>query len=139
MGRLPYLGIKGKCVFMKIFGIFGNPIEHSLSPVMQNAALRALGENACYHAFRVAQEDLKDALLGAAAMGFSGLNLTIPLKEKALEMDFLQPDPLARAIGAVNTVKLTLGRRASRATTQMDGGRFWHCRMPALRSGARAC
>ena len=89
---------------MKIFGIFGDPIGHSLSPAMQNAALRALGEKACYHAFRVAQEDLKDALLGAAAMGFAGLNLTIPLKEKALELDFLQPDPLARAIGAVNTV-----------------------------------
>ncbi len=89
---------------MKIFGIFGDPIEHSLSPAMQNAALRALGIDACYHAFRVAQPDLKDALLGAAAMGFSGLNLTIPLKEKALEFDFLQPDPLAQAIGAVNTV-----------------------------------
>ncbi len=89
---------------MKIFGIFGDPIEHSLSPAMQNAALRALGENACYHAFRVAQEDLGDALMGAAAMGFAGLNLTIPLKEKALELDFLQPDPLAKAIGAVNTV-----------------------------------
>ena len=89
---------------MKIFGIFGDPIEHSLSPIMQNAALQALGEDACYHAFRVAQEDLEDALLGAAAMGFAGLNLTIPLKEKALELDFLQPDPLARAIGAVNTV-----------------------------------
>jgi len=89
---------------MKIFGIFGDPITHSLSPAMQNAALRALGEDACYHAFRVAQEDLEDALLGAAAMGFAGLNLTIPLKEKALELDFLQPDPLAQAIGAVNTV-----------------------------------
>jgi shikimate dehydrogenase len=89
---------------MKIFGIFGDPIKHSLSPAMQNAALRALGEDACYHAFRVAQEDLEDALLGAAAMGFAGLNLTIPLKEKALELDFLQPDPLAKAIGAVNTV-----------------------------------
>jgi shikimate dehydrogenase len=89
---------------MKIFGIFGDPIEHSLSPTMQNKALLALGEDACYHAFRVAQEDLGDALLGAAAMGFSGLNLTIPLKEKALELDFLQLDPLAQAIGAVNTV-----------------------------------
>ncbi|MCK9566649.1 MAG: shikimate dehydrogenase [Methanothrix sp.] len=89
---------------MKIFGIFGDPIEHSLSPAMQNAALRALGENACYHAFRVSSADLEDALLGAAAMGFSGLNLTIPLKEKALKLDFLRPDPLAKAIGAVNTV-----------------------------------
>jgi len=92
---------------MKIFGIFGDPIEHSLSPAMQNAALRALGEDACYHAFRVSCADLEDALLGAAAMGFSGLNLTIPLKEKALELGLLQPDPLARAIGAVNTVSFS--------------------------------
>jgi shikimate dehydrogenase len=89
---------------MKIFGIFGDPIEHSLSPAMQNAALSALGEKACYHAFRVSKENLLDAVLGASAMGFCGLNLTIPLKEKALELDFLQLDPLAQAIGAVNTV-----------------------------------
>ena len=92
---------------MKIFGIFGDPIEHSLSPVMQNAALLALGESACYHAFRVSQEDLEAALLGAKAMGFSGLNLTIPLKEKALELDILKLDPLAGAIGAVNTIRFT--------------------------------
>ncbi|VVB72223.1 Shikimate dehydrogenase (NADP(+)) [uncultured archaeon] len=92
---------------MKIFGIFGDPIEHSLSPAMQNAALRALGIDACYHAFRVSLERLEDALLGARAMGFCGLNLTIPLKEKALEMDFLQPDPLCAAIGAVNTISFS--------------------------------
>lgn len=89
---------------MKIFGIFGDPIEHSLSPVMQNAALRAMGEAGSYLAFRVRSENLKAALLGAKAMSFSGLNLTIPLKEKALELDVLEPDALARAIGAVNTI-----------------------------------
>ena len=80
---------------MKIFGIFGDPIEHSLSPVMQNEALRALGIDASYHAFRVPKAGLKDAIRGAAAMGFGGLNLTIPLKEEALELDFLQADELA--------------------------------------------
>jgi shikimate dehydrogenase len=89
---------------MKIFGIFGDPIEHSLSPVMQNEALQALGINARYHAFRVTRADLKDAIRGAAAMGFGGLNLTIPLKEKALELEFLRADELALAIGAVNTI-----------------------------------
>jgi shikimate dehydrogenase len=89
---------------MKIFGIFGDPIEHSLSPVMQNEALRALGLDASYHAFRVARNGLEDAIRGAAAMGFGGLNLTIPLKEKALELDFLRADELALAIGAVNTI-----------------------------------
>lgn len=89
---------------MKIFGIFGDPIEHSLSPVMQNEALRALGIDASYHAFRVTKNGLKDAIRGAAAMGYGGLNLTIPLKEKALELDFLRADELALAIGAVNTI-----------------------------------
>lgn len=87
---------------MKIFGVFGDPIEHSLSPAMQNAAFRALGMDACYHPFRVSRERLKDAILGASALGFGGLNLTIPLKEKALEI--VQADDLAKAIGAVNTV-----------------------------------
>ena len=87
---------------MKIFAVLGDPISHSLSPVMQNAALKALGLDAQYLSFRVAKEDLRDALLGARAMGFSGLNLTIPLKEIALEI--VTPDDLARAIGAVNTI-----------------------------------
>ncbi|HSD58075.1 MAG TPA: shikimate dehydrogenase [Methanotrichaceae archaeon] len=87
---------------MKIYGVFGDPIEHSLSPVMQNAAFRALGMDACYLPFRVARERLKEAILGASAMGFGGLTLTSPLKEKALEI--VQPDELAKAIGAVNTV-----------------------------------
>jgi shikimate dehydrogenase len=87
---------------MKIYGVLGDPIEHSLSPAMQNAAFLALGMDACYHPFRVSKERLKDAILGAYAMGFGGLNLTIPHKEKALEI--VQADELAKAIGAVNTV-----------------------------------
>jgi shikimate dehydrogenase len=87
---------------MKIFGIFGDPIVHSLSPAMQNAAFRAMGLDACYLPFRVTRGFLGEAILGASAMGFGGLNLTIPLKEKALEI--VLPDDLAGAIGAVNTV-----------------------------------
>jgi shikimate dehydrogenase len=87
---------------MKVFGIFGDPIEHSLSPAMQSAAFLALGIDACYLPFRVTKDRLNRAIMGAAAIGFSGLNLTIPLKEKALEV--VQPNDLARAIGAVNTV-----------------------------------
>ena len=89
---------------MKIFGIFGDPIEHSLSPVMQNAAFRSMGLDACYHAFRVSKENLFDAVIGAGAMGFGGLNLTIPLKEKALSMPEICLDGLARDIGAINTI-----------------------------------
>ncbi|MGA9098252.1 MAG: shikimate dehydrogenase [Methanotrichaceae archaeon] len=94
---------------MKIYGIFGDPIGHSLSPTMQNAAFRALCLDACYHAFCVSKGQLRDAILGAKAMGFGGLNLTIPLKETALEI--VQPDELARSIGAVNTVAFDQGIR----------------------------
>jgi len=87
---------------MKIFAVLGDPISHSLSPVMQNTALNALGLDAQYLSFRVAKENLRYAVLGAQAMGFSGLNLTIPLKEIALKI--VIPDDLARAIGAVNTI-----------------------------------
>jgi shikimate dehydrogenase len=69
---------------------------------MQNAAFEALGIDACYLPFRVTKDQLRKAILGASAMGFCGLNLTIPLKEKALEILF--PDEMAKAIGAVNTV-----------------------------------
>jgi len=115
---------------MKIFAILGDPIEHSLSPAMQNAALRAMGEDACYIAFRVAQKDLAEALRGAAAMGFAGLNLTIPLKEKALEMDFLRLDALAEAIGAVNTISISFSGNMVGYNT--DG---WGAMMALQRSG----
>jgi len=95
----------------EVFGVFGDPVEHSLSPVMHNAAISALGMKARYHAFRVSREGLGDALLGACAMGFGGVNLTIPLKERALELGFLEPDALSRGIGAVNTVDFKDGIR----------------------------
>lgn len=84
----------------KIFAVFGDPIEHSLSPVMHNAAFKAKGMDCTYHAFRVSREKLKDAIKGAHAMGFGGLNLTVPLKEEALKI--VEPDLLAAVMGAVN-------------------------------------
>ena len=88
----------------RVFGVFGDPIGHSLSPAMHNAAFSTLGMDCVYHAFRVSPEKLEKAISGAEAMGFGGLNLTVPLKEEALKLDFIKPDPLAKRIGAVNTV-----------------------------------
>jgi shikimate dehydrogenase len=88
----------------QVFGVFGDPIDHSLSPAMHNAAFSALGMDCVYHAFRVRPEKLEKAILGAEAMGFGGLNLTVPLKEEALRLGFIKPDPLAKRIGAVNTI-----------------------------------
>ena len=82
----------------KVFAVLGDPIEHSLSPIMHNAAFEALDMDCTYHAFRVKKNDLENALQGAKAMGFGGLNLTVPLKETALS--FVDADPLAAKIGA---------------------------------------
>lgn len=92
---------------MKLFGVLGDPVSHSLSPVMHNATFKALGMDCEYHAFRVGKDCLQDAIRGAYALGFGGLNLTIPLKEKALEI--VKPTDLAKQIGAVNTVDFKQG------------------------------
>lgn len=86
----------------KVFAVLGDPIEHSLSPIMHNAAFEALGMDCTYHAFRVEKNYLENALQGAKAMGFGGLNLTVPLKETAVS--FVDADPLAAKIGAINTI-----------------------------------
>ena len=92
-----------------VFAVFGDPIEHSMSPKMHNAAFTDLGMDCEYHAFRVGRESLRDALIGAKAMGFGGVNLTVPLKEEALNI--VDADPLAAMIGAVNTVNFKDGMR----------------------------
>ena len=92
---------------MKVYAVLGDPISHSMSPAMHNAAFGALGMPCIYHAFRVRPSDLKDAIYGAKALGFGGLNLTIPLKEEALK--YVEPDPIAARIGAVNTIDFADG------------------------------
>ncbi len=103
----------------QVFGVFGDPVGHSLSPAMHNAAFSALGMDCIYHAFRVTPEKLEKAILGAEAMGFGGINLTVPLKEKALKLDFVKPDPLAKRIGAVNT--LVFGKKGDIQGYNTDG------------------
>lgn len=84
--------------------VFGRPIQHSASPAMQNAGIAALGLNWRYLAFDVHPECLREAIDGARAMKFIGLNLTVPHKVLALDMvDEL--DASARDWGAVNTIR----------------------------------
>jgi shikimate dehydrogenase len=84
--------------------VFGYPVRHSASPAMQNAGIAALGLDWRYLAFSVPPADLRAAIAGAKAMGFIGLNLTVPHKVPALDlMDAL--DETARKWGAVNTVR----------------------------------
>ena len=91
----------------KIYGIIGDPIEHSLSPAMHNAAFDAIGLDAVYLAFRVPQHEVGDAIKGAKSLGIRGLNVTIPLKEKALA--FVATEEVATKIGAINTIEFSKG------------------------------
>ena len=89
----------------KVVGVFGWPIEHSVSPPMHNAAFRALGLDWCYVPFPVHPKDLEDALKGVRALGLQGINATVPHKQALLALvDKLTP--AAKAIGAVNTVTI---------------------------------
>ncbi|WP_455631752.1 shikimate dehydrogenase [Megamonas sp.] len=93
----------------KNLGVIGYPIKHSLSPVIQNAALSASGLDYAYIAMPIAPEDLKTAVLGLKAANFSGFNVTIP--HKVTIMQYLDEiDDTAKFIGAVNTVKIENGR-----------------------------
>jgi len=84
--------------------VLGHPIRHSASPAMQNAGLAALGLDWRYLAFDVPPELLREALAGAKAMRFLGLNLTVPHKLLAFDLvDCL--DASARTWGAVNTIR----------------------------------
>ncbi len=86
---------------MDIYGVIGWPIKHSLSPAMHNAAFKELGINAEYKLFEVKPEDLKDFILNRKDA--AGFNVTVPHKEKCMALlDSI--DPLARSIGAVNTI-----------------------------------
>ena len=90
-------------------GVLGDPIAHSFSPQMQNAALRASKMKMVYAAFQIAPGELRDALELLREQNFVGVNLTIPHKIAALEfMDEL--DENARGAGAVNTVKIENGQ-----------------------------
>jgi len=84
-------------------GVLGSPVEHSLSPAMQNAALAALGLEARYAKIECPVEQLAEAVTLARAAGFLGLNLTIPHKIAALEI-CSELDETARQLGAVNTL-----------------------------------
>ncbi|MFN4132581.1 MAG: shikimate dehydrogenase [Caldimicrobium sp.] len=87
----------------KVFGIIGDPVSHSLSPVMHNAAFRELGIKAVYGAFLVKSENLAQAVQGLKALNISGISVTIPHKEAILPL-LDEVDETALEIGAVNTV-----------------------------------
>src|SRR3989337_781464 len=87
----------------KICGLIGDPVEHTMSPAMHNAAFNKLGLDYVYIAFRVKGTELEKAIAGMRALNMKGLNVTIPHKVTVIKLlDRL--DPMAGKICAVNTI-----------------------------------
>ena len=93
----------------RVVGIIGDPVGHSRSPDMHNAAFAALGLDWVYVPFPVAATDVQTAVRAVRALGLAGVNVTVPHKETVLRyLD--RVSPLARQLGAVNTIVNRRGR-----------------------------
>jgi shikimate dehydrogenase len=92
----------------KVFAVIGDPIAHSLSPPIHNAAFRSLGMDCVYVALRVRRAELKAAIEGIRSLGIAGINVTMPHKTAVLHL-LDRANVTAREIGAVNTVIRTDG------------------------------
>lgn len=92
----------------RLCGLIGYPVGHSLSPVIHNTLAELYGKNLVYVPLPVEPGKLGQAIAGAEAFGFAGMNVTVPYKSEVLP--FLRDmDPLAAQIGAVNTLVPTTG------------------------------
>ncbi|MOA33006.1 Shikimate dehydrogenase [compost metagenome] len=86
-----------------LLGVMGDPILHSKSPAMHMAALKATGVPGTYVPLHVTRNNLKDAIQGVRALGFRGVNVTVPHKVEVMKyVDVI--DEGARYIGAVNMI-----------------------------------
>ena len=92
--------ISGKTI---ICGIIGDPIEHSMSPLMHNTAFQTLGLDYAYVPFKVKSLELRKAIEGIRGMNLRGVNVTIPHKVAVMPL-LDRIDPLAEKIGAINTI-----------------------------------
>lgn len=88
---------------MKVFGLLGEKLSHSLSPKIHNMIYKALDIEAAYSLFQIQPDMLKDAVQGIRALDIDGVNVTIPYKLKVMEyLDSISDEALR--IGAVNTI-----------------------------------
>ncbi|MBF1692674.1 MAG: shikimate dehydrogenase, partial [Selenomonas sp.] len=104
----------------KILGVIGAPIAHSLSPIIQNAALHEAGLDYVYTAFPVHREALASAVCGLRDAGVAGFNVTIPFKTEIMPLlDALSED--AQRIRAVNTVVISADGKMTGHNTDVTG------------------
>ena len=108
-GQLSFPDMKGLYNFeelnaeTELFGVIGDPIGHSLSPLLHNRMMRKIGFNGVYVPIRVASDQLTRGLNDLDSLGFRGLSVTIPHKEAVLAL-YPQSDEIAQQIGAANTL-----------------------------------
>ncbi len=100
--------------------LIGNPVSHSLSPIMQNAALQYLGLDLIYIAIPCRNEDLELVLNSFKKINCKGLNITIPHKEKVFDL-CSEISPIAYKLKAINTLKLNSEKEWSATNTDIEG------------------
>jgi len=100
--------------------LIGNPVKHSLSPIMQNAAIKYLGLDLIYIAIPCNNDDLEIVLNSLKKMNCVGLNITIPFKEKVFNL-CSEISPVAKKIQAINTLKLNANKEWIGTNTDIDG------------------
>jgi len=98
--QAPAVTLSGRTL---ITGIFGDPVEHSLSPAMHNAAYAALGIDRVYVPFHVPPAQLRSAIRAIPALGILGVNVTVPHKEHAARL-IAHLSPEAKLLGATNCI-----------------------------------
>ena len=100
--------------------LIGNPVSHSLSPIMQNAAIQYLGLDLIYMAIPCENEDLEIVVNSLKKMNCKGLNITIPFKQKVFDM-CSEISPVAKKVKAINTLKLNDNKDWIGTNTDIDG------------------
>ena len=100
--------------------LIGNPVSHSLSPIMQNAAIKYLGLDLIYLAIPCKNEDLEIVINSLTKMNCKGLNITIPYKQKVFEI-CNEISPVAKKVQAINTLKLKDNKDWCGTNTDIDG------------------
>ena len=91
--------------YTRAIALIGYPVKHSLSSKIQNYFIKEYGKEAVYLIFEIAEKNLKEAFHGMKCLGFIGLNVTMPYKEKIYNMDD-ELEETATIVKSVNTVKL---------------------------------
>ncbi len=100
--------------------LIGNPVNHSLSPIMQNAAFQYLGLDLIYIAIPCKDEDLKLVINSLEKINCKGLNITIPYKQKVFDLCD-EVSPVAKTLKAINTLKKNSDQKWSGTNTDVEG------------------